>query len=99
MTLTAEPRQGATVAPELPHRRKGNVVVRWMTTTDHKVIGQLYLMTSFVFFLIGGLMAMIMRAELARPNNQIVSNDRYNQLFTMHGTIMLLLFATPLFVG
>ena len=63
------------------------------------MIGNLYLITSFVFFLVGGLMAMVMRAELARPNNQFVSNDTYNQLFTMHGTIMLLLFATPLFVG
>ena len=63
------------------------------------MIGQLYLITSFVFFLVGGLMAMMMRAELARPGNQFVSNEQYNQLFTMHGTIMLLLFATPLFVG
>ena len=96
MTISAA-RPGATGA--LRTRNKGNTVVRWVTTTDHKVIGQLYLITSFVFFLIGGLMAMVMRAELARPGNQIVSNEQYNQLFTMHGTIMLLLFATPLFVG
>ena len=96
MTIAAA-RPGATGA--LRTRNKGNTVVRWITSTDHKVIGQLYLITSFVFFLIGGLMAMVMRAELARPGNQIVSNEQYNQLFTMHGTIMLLLFATPLFVG
>ncbi|MDH2414662.1 cytochrome c oxidase subunit I [Nocardioides sp. CER19] len=70
-----------------------------MTTTDHKTIGRLYLTTSFVFFMIAGVMALIMRAELAYPGMQIVNEDRYNQLFTMHGTIMLLLFATPLFVG
>jgi cytochrome c oxidase subunit 1 len=74
-------------------------VARWVTTTDHKIVGQLYLFTSFAFFLVGGLMAMVMRAELARPGSQIVSNEQYNQLFTMHGTVMLLLFATPLFVG
>ena len=73
--------------------------MRWVTTTDHKVVGHLYLITSFVFFLLGGLMAMLMRAELARPGTQFFSGEQYNQLFTMHGTIMLLLFATPLFVG
>jgi cytochrome c oxidase subunit I len=73
--------------------------VRWVTTTDHKIVGQLYLITSFGFFLVGGLMAMLMRAELARPGLQFVSGEQYNQLFTMHGTVMLLLFATPLFVG
>ncbi|MGV9235843.1 cbb3-type cytochrome c oxidase subunit I, partial [Streptomyces nigra] len=73
----------------------GRVVVDWLTTTDHKKIGHLYLITSFVFFLAGGAMALLMRAELARPGTQIVSNEQFNQLFTMHGTIMLLLFATP----
>jgi cytochrome c oxidase subunit I len=93
----ATPRPGATGT--LRTRNKGHAVVRWVTSTDHKIIGQLYLVTSFLFFLVGGLMAMLMRAELARPGNQFFSNEQYNQLFTMHGTIMLLLFATPLFVG
>src|SRR4051794_29993088 len=70
-----------------------------MTTTDHKKIGHLYLITSFSFFLIAGIMALIMRSELVEPGHQLVSNDQYNQLFTMHGAIMLLMFATPLFVG
>src|SRR5687767_1692681 len=70
-----------------------------MTTTDHKLIGKLYLGTSFAWFLIGGVMAMLIRSELAFPGNQVVNDETYNQLFTMHGTIMLLLFATPLFVG
>jgi cytochrome c oxidase subunit 1 len=73
--------------------------VDWLTTTDHKKIGHLYLITSFAFFLIGGLMALVMRAELARPGLQIVDNNQFNQLFTLHGTIMLLLFATPTFAG
>ncbi|MQA85208.1 MAG: cytochrome c oxidase subunit I [Streptosporangiales bacterium] len=70
-----------------------------MSSTDHKVIGYLYLIASFGFFLLAGLMAMVMRSELAAPGMQVVGFDAYNQLFTMHGTIMLLLFATPLFVG
>ncbi|MEU1518876.1 cytochrome c oxidase subunit I [Streptomyces sp. NPDC005811] len=86
-------------APPAPRRRRGRVVVDWLTTTDHKKIGHLYLITSFVFFLVGGAMALVMRAELARPGLQIVDNDQFNQLFTMHGTIMLLLFATPSFAG
>ncbi|MWK37452.1 cytochrome ubiquinol oxidase subunit I [Actinomadura sp. J1-007] len=82
-----------------PRRPRGSVLVSWLTTTDHKMIGYLYLITSFVFFLLAGLMAMVLRGELAEPGNQLVSNEQYNQLFTIHGTVMLLLFATPLFVG
>ncbi len=78
----------------------GATVVKWVTTTDHKVIGNLYFITSFIWFLLGGVMALVIRAELAEPGLQVVDNpDQYNQLFTMHGTIMLLLFATPLFAG
>ncbi|MGW3143015.1 cbb3-type cytochrome c oxidase subunit I, partial [Streptomyces sp. NPDC001139] len=60
--------------------------IKWLTTTDHKTIGTLYLVTSFAFFLIGGVMALLMRAELARPGLQIMSNEQFNQAFTMHGT-------------
>jgi cytochrome c oxidase subunit 1 len=98
-TVTADAIEGVRARP----RTKGRVVVEWMTTTDHKKIGILYLTTSFAFFLVGGVMALIMRAEIARPGMQILGatkgEELYNQLFTMHGTIMLLLFATPLFVG
>ena len=79
--------------------RKGSILADWLSTTDHKVIGHLYLITSFFFFLCAGIMAMIMRAQLMGPDNHIVSDQQYNELFTMHGAIMLLLFATPLFVG
>ncbi|MHA7959237.1 aa3-type cytochrome oxidase subunit I [Streptomyces sp. L500] len=71
----------------------------YLTTTDHKTIGNMYLVTSFGFFLLGGLLAMLMRAELARPGLQLFSTTQYNQLFTIHGTIMMLLFATPTFTG
>ncbi|TDW22548.1 aa3-type cytochrome oxidase subunit I [Kribbella kalugense] len=80
-------------------RPLGQVLGRLLSTTDHKMIGNLYLVTSFLFFLVAGVMALIIRAELAEPGLQIVNEETYNQLFTMHGTIMLLLFATPLFVG
>ncbi|RLU92049.1 cytochrome c oxidase subunit I [Streptomyces griseocarneus] len=80
-------------------RQPGRVLVDWLTTTDHKKIGNLYLITSFGFFLVGGLLAMLMRAELARPGLQFLTNEQFNELFTAHGTIMLLLFATPAFAG
>jgi len=88
-----------TAAVQGSRRPLGKVIGRLLSTTDHKVIGQLYLVTSFAFFLIAGVMALVIRAELAKPGLQIVNEEVYNQLFTMHGTIMLLLFATPLFVG
>jgi cytochrome c oxidase subunit 1 len=96
VTTIEHPAQ-ATVAPR--SARKGSIMADWLSSTDHKVIGHLYLITSFGFFLVAGLMAMIMRIQLFGPNNHIVSDQQYNELFTMHGTIMLLLFATPLFVG
>lgn len=80
--------------------KKGNVVVSWVTSTDHKVIGYMYLISSFVYFLIGGVMALIIRAQLFAPGLEVVATkEQFNQLFTMHGTIMLLMFATPLFAG
>ena len=90
-------RPGPVAAPRNP--RKGSLLAAWLSTTDHKIIGHLYLITSFGFFLAAGLMAMIMRAQLMGPDNHLVSDQQYNELFTMHGAIMLLLFATPLFVG
>ena len=97
MTTYAE-RPTINVTP-MPPSAKGKNFVKWITSTDHKVIGYMYLMTTFAWFLIGGLLALILRAELARPGMQFLSNEQYNQIFTMHGTIMLLMFATPLFVG
>ena len=81
------------VTPPHPPRRArpGAGLVRALSTTDPKDIAILYLVTSFGFFLVGGLMALLMRAELARPGLQFLSVEQYNQLFTMHGTIMLLL--------
>ena len=88
--------------PGLAPRRQtlGRTVIKWVTSTDHKTIGYMYLITSFLFFAVGGIMALLIRAELFEPGLQVVqSKEQYDQLFTMHGTIMLLLFATPLFAG
>ena len=103
MTTTA-PRPSVSEIPagisNIRVAKKGNVFVDWLTTTDHKKIGYLYLITSFVYFLIGGVMALVIRAQLFAPGLEIVATkEQYNQLFTMHGTIMLLMFATPLFAG
>ncbi|WP_190024551.1 aa3-type cytochrome oxidase subunit I [Streptomyces hiroshimensis] len=82
-----------------PRLRLGSRMLTYVTTTDHKTIGNMYLVTAFCFFLFAGMMAMVIRAELARPGLQIVSTAQYNQLVTMHGTVMMLLFATPMFAG
>jgi cytochrome c oxidase subunit I len=83
--------------PQAPGRRaqKGTVLLRLFRTTDHKQIGVMYLVTSFGFFMAGGVMALLMRTELGRPGLQFLSSEQYNQLFTMHGTVMMLLYATP----
>ena len=85
-----------TAVRPVPTRRQ---MVPWFVTTDHKRIGLLYIGTSFVFFLIGGLFAMLIRAELAQSGNGVVSPELYDQLFTMHGSVMMFLFATPMAAG
>src|SRR3712207_5986396 len=76
---------------------KGSRLSNLLRTTDHKTIGLMYLTVSFAYFILGGLMALLMRGELGRPGLQFLSPEQYNQLVTMHGTVMLLMFATPLF--
>ncbi len=96
---TLPPRQAALLSATRVEQ-KGNIIVKWITSTDHKTIGYMYLIASVLFFMLGGVMALIIRAELFEPGMQIVpTKEQYNQLFTMHGTIMLLMFATPLFAG
>jgi cytochrome c oxidase subunit 1 len=82
----------------LPHPEVGGLT-GWLTTTDHKRIGILYMTSAFVMFLVGGMLAAEMRTELAAPGLQLTTEEGYNQLFTMHGTIMLLLFGTPMAIG
>ena len=81
------------------HRPRGSRFMGYLSTTDPKVLGVMYIVTSFVFFMVGGLLALLMRAELARPGLQFLAPEQYNQLFTMHGTIMLLFYATPVVFG
>ena len=91
------------VQPARPYQaarpRPGVALLGYLKTTDPKTLGKMYIVTAFVFFMIGGAMALVMRAELARPGLQFLSDEQYNQLFTMHGTIMLLLYATPIVFG
>src|SRR5690625_5124897 len=87
--------------PLAPARRPiGTKGRTWRTTTDHQMIGDLCMATSCLFFIFGGVLARVIRAELFAPGIQVVTTaEQYHQYFTMHGTIMLLLFATPLFAG
>ena len=100
---TVETPHVATRSLTLPaaHRgvRFGTRLISFLATTDHKVLGTLYFVTTMAFFIFGGILALLVRAELAFPGLQYLHYERYNQVFTMHGTIMLLMFATPLFAG
>jgi cytochrome c oxidase subunit 1 len=91
MSTTTTPASGRTALHRAPRG-----LVGWITTTDHKRIGVAYAVTALVFFALGGVLAMLMRVELAEPGLQVLSTDTYNELFTMHGTIMMFLFATPM---
>jgi cytochrome c oxidase subunit I len=73
----------------------GTGLVAALSTVDHKIVGRRYLVTAFVFLFLGGLSAAAMRIQLARPENHFIGPDLYNQLFTMHGTTMMFLFAVP----
>ncbi|MBW0102152.1 cbb3-type cytochrome c oxidase subunit I, partial [Pseudonocardia sp. KRD291] len=98
--MTAVAPKPITTRPHAARRSgKGSTLLKMLRTTDPKDIAILYLVTSFGFFLAGGAMALLMRGELARPELQFLSTEQYNQLFTMHGTIMLLLYATPILFG
>ncbi len=74
-------------------------VASWLVTTDHKRIGIMYIATSLAFFVAGGIMALLMRTQLATPNENVVTRDSYNQLFTMHGTTMIFLVIVPIMAG
>ena len=96
-TTTTPDAQAARPAVEA--HRLGGRFMKYLTTTDHKVIANMYFVTVFCFFLLGGILALGIRAELASPGLDYLNYETFNQFFTMHGTIMLLMFATPLFAG
>ncbi len=76
------------------------VLYDWLTTTDHKKIGIMYVINSFLFFLIGGILALVVRTELAAPGLQFLTDEHvYNEMFTMHATMMIFLFVIPMLAG
>src|SRR5581483_2922493 len=90
--------EGATVAV----RRKTfseTYIGEWLTTTDHKLIGVMYIVTGFFFFLVGGMEALLIRTQLAQPDGKVLSPEQYNQIFTMHGVTMIFLFVMPTLTG
>jgi cytochrome c oxidase subunit I len=92
--LTPTPQIVAHRVTPAPHGIMG-----WVTTTDHKRIGILYLVTSFAFFILGGTEALLIRLQLGQANNTLITPEVYNQLFTMHGTTMVFLFIVPVLAG
>ncbi len=79
--------------------RKRQVVLEWLATTDHKKIGIMYLVNSFAFFAIGGVLALIFRTQLSQPNNELLAPSTYNELVTVHGTLMIFLAIFPFLSG
>src|SRR6204780_1998895 len=92
----------AAPAPQVSSHRvepRESGLTSWITTTDHKRIGIMYMVTTFVFFCLGGTEALMIRLQLGAPNNTLVTPEIYNQLFTMHGTTMIFLFVVPMMAG
>ena len=86
-----------TAAPGLDWKQGG--VTSWLTTTDHKRIGILYVVTSVAFMLVAGLLSLLMRIQLSAPSQDFITGNDYNQLFTIHGTAMVFLFVVPILTG
>src|SRR6266852_4251208 len=103
MATTTEPPVVARPAAPAPGHatiavpRRG--IGAWLTTTDHKKIGIMYIVSTFIFFLIGGLAALLVRTQLALPESPPMQPELYNQIFTMHATVMIFLFIIPFGIG
>src|ERR1041384_7839550 len=80
-------------------KREGTGWTSWVTTTDHKRIGIMYLVLTFVFFLMGGTEALLIRLQLSQADNTLLTPQTYNELITMHGTTMVFLFVVPVMAG
>ncbi|MCU1291869.1 MAG: Cytochrome-c oxidase, partial [Bryobacterales bacterium] len=98
------------VFPEIPNQTQDIVelerawrhppgIFGWLSYTTHQAIGKRYIMTAFIMLLAGGIEALLMRTQLMRANNDFLSPDKYNQMFTTHGTTMMFLFAVPMMEG
>jgi len=101
MAITEAPRPGVAPGRDDEERLvpRRHPILEWLTTTDHKKIGIMYLVNSYFWFLVAGLIAVFIRTELARPGQQFFDDASYNQLFTMHGTTMIFLFVIPMLAG
>jgi cytochrome c oxidase subunit 1 len=99
MTVLDETPTAAGAPPPGEHPPEPSGLLLWFTSTDHKTIGLAYMITAFSFFLLGGVMALLMRAQLAQPEQELLNTNTYNQMFTMHGSIMLFLFVGPFAFG
>src|SRR3954451_23163594 len=97
-TVTTPPEPETVEAEPAIIRRPRTITgpASWFTTVDHKRIGVLYGVTAFIFFVLGGIEALLIRLQLAQPNGHILSADAYNQVFTMHGTTMIFLVVMPM---
>jgi cytochrome c oxidase subunit 1 len=84
---------------ELTWREPPGGFVGWLSRIDHKSSGRRFIVTAFVWFTLGGILAALMRLQLSRPDNHLLSADLYNQIFTMHGVTMMFLFAVPIMLG
>jgi heme/copper-type cytochrome/quinol oxidase subunit 1 len=89
----------AAVLEKAPAAESERSLFAWIATIDHKRIGILYLVTTLFFFGVGGIEALLIRLQVARPNNTLLSPDAFNQIFTMHGTTMILLVVMPVLIG
>ncbi len=90
----------ATSTEAIPLARPERLAIwSWIVSTNHKSIGLNYIISGVIFFALGGFEALLLRIQLARPNNTLLSADAFNQLFTMHGTTMVFLFAMPMLIG
>ncbi len=94
MVMHAEPIPAATAAPP-----SSGGLWSWISTVDHKKIGIMYLVTTFFFFLVGGVFALVLRLQLEHANNTLISAESYNRIMTMHGTTMIFLFVVPVMAG
>jgi cytochrome c oxidase subunit 1 len=95
--ITAPPAVPQVVARSVERERTG--WTSWVTTTDHKRIGIMYLVLTFVFFMLGGTEALLMRLQLSQASNTLLTPQTYNELLTMHGTTMVFLFVVPVMAG
>src|SRR5262245_64112355 len=95
--MAAFPARPQIIATEVDRPRRGWVT--WLTTTDHKKIGIMYLCTVLVFFVIGGVEALLMRIQLGVPENTFLTPEKYNEILSMHGTTMIFMVIVPVWAG